>query len=183
MLEMLAISAGPAGACCAQAGRRNRRGVVSGAILRKLVAAQAARSGSHRQQQAGSHRRRLQAGKIVHHPLAQPLIPAHGRQGVQRLFQPQPRARHQVGFGLQHRVRIRKHLQRQQLLPLLTALRAAGQVPFQLMDLLVGQLCVGRRHDPLVCKFAIHLYVLPASTSHHPGPEHPHPLRGLPGAF
>jgi hypothetical protein len=36
-------------------------------------------------------------------------------------------------------------------------------VPLQLMHLFVGQLSVCRRHDPLVCKFTIHRYVLPAS--------------------
>ena len=83
--------------------RRARR-----AVLGKLVAAQRARTGSHHQQQTSRHRRSLQAGKIVPHPLAQPFIPAPGRQRVQRFLQLQPGARHQVGVRLHYRIALRQ---------------------------------------------------------------------------
>ena len=107
MLEMLATSAGcGAAGGCALARLRWQPTALRGvrrAALRILIAAQAARARADHQQQAGRHRRGLQAGKVVHQPLAQPLIPALGRQRVQRLFKPQPRARHQVRRRLHHR--------------------------------------------------------------------------------
>ncbi len=134
-----------------------------GAILRKLIAAQAAGSDSGNQQQARSHRRGLQTGNVVHHSLRQQFIPAHRRQRVQCLIQPKAAARYKVRSRLGYGKRIGQHLQRQQLLPLLAALSAVGQVPFKFVHLVVRQLPVSRCHNPFMCKFAIHIYVLPAS--------------------
>src|ERR1039458_4997709 len=53
-------------------------------------------------------------------------------------------------------MRIGQHLQRQQLFPLPVAVRTPRHVPLQLMGLFVGQLSIGPRHNPLVCKFTIH---------------------------
>ena len=141
-----------------QHGRRVRR-----PVLRKLIAAQASRPSSGHDQQAGCHGRGLQAGKTVDHSLAEPFIPAHRRQCVQRFFQFQARTRYQIGRRLRHRVRIGQNLERQNLIALRLAFWARGQVPVQLMDMFIRQLLISRRHNPLVCKFAIHLYVLPAS--------------------
>ena len=136
-------------------GRRCRGGV-RGAILRILIAAQAARSDPRHQQQAGGHGRGLQTGHVVLEPLGQPFIPAHRRQRVQRFIQPKTAAGYEVRSRLGHGKRIGQHLERQQLLPLLAAVRAVAQVTVELVHLVVGQLAVSRRHNPFMEKFAIH---------------------------
>ena len=60
-------------------------------------------------------------------------------------------------------MRIGQQLQRQQFLPFPMVVRTTRHMPLQLMRLLVGKLSISPRHNPLVCKFAIHRYVLPAS--------------------
>ncbi len=68
-LATLAISGWAAAGCGLYAGGRDGRrcrGGVRGAILRKLIAAQAACSDPRHQQQAGGHGRGLQTGHVVH---------------------------------------------------------------------------------------------------------------------
>ena len=70
------------------------------AALRKLVAAQAARAGAHHQQQAARPQARPAGWQSCSACAGQALIPALGRQRVERFLKPQPRARHQVGARL-----------------------------------------------------------------------------------
>ena len=128
-----------------------------------LIAAQHSRSGAGHQQKQRRNGRSLQAGKVVQDALAQTLIPAPGRQRVERFVEPQASAGDQIRIRLHDGMRIGQHLERQHLLALLLALGAASHMPLELVDLLVGQLPISRSDDPFVCKFAIHGYVLLAS--------------------
>ena len=148
-------------------GRRGRSGLcrclMRRPALRILIAAQNTRSGSGDQQEQRRRGRGLQAGKVVQDALAQLLIPALGRQRVERFVEAQAGAGDEIWIRLHDGMRIGEHFERQHLLPLLLALPAAGHMALELVHLLVGELPIRRRYDPFVCKFAIHSHVLLAS--------------------
>ena len=130
---------------------RLRVGRVGCAVLRVLVAAQNSGAGAGHQQQQRRHRRGLQAGKIVQNAFAKALVPAFGRQCVQRFVKAQARAGHQIRSRLRDRMRVGENFERQHLLALFPALRAAGHMPIQLVHQLVGQLAISCRHHPFMC--------------------------------
>ena len=129
---------------------------MSGAGLGKLIAAQAACAHADHQQEAGSGGGRLQAGKVVKQPLPKPLKPAFGGYRIEGFFKPHPRARNQVGRRIYQRIYRSQRLQGLQLLPLVATLVAAGQMPIELVNVLIGELPVSRQHDPFMGNFTIH---------------------------
>ena len=131
---------------------------MSRSILRVLVAAENAGAGARDQKEQRRNRRGLQAREVVQDALAEALIPALGRQRIERFVEAQARAGNQIRSRLRGRMRIGDRLERQHLLALLLAGRAARQMPLQLVRQLVGQLAVSRRDYPFVCKFAIHVF-------------------------
>ena len=149
MPEMPATLANSGNAAAAESGRRARRlrsCLMRRTALRILIAAQNTRSGAgdHEKQRRGG--RGLQAGKIVQNTLAQALIPALGRQRVERFIQTQAGAGNQIWIRLRDRMRIGEHFERQHQLPFLLALRATGHMALKLMHLLVRR---ARRRLPL----------------------------------
>ena len=140
----------PAGAAALRFGR------VGGAIQSVFVAAQNAGSRARDQQKQGCNRRGLQAGEVVQDALAETLIPALGRQRIERFVEAQARAGDQIGSRLRDGMRIGDQLELEHLLALLAAGGAVRQVPLQLVGQFVRQLAVRCRDDPFVCKFAIH---------------------------
>ena len=114
-----------AAGCTLQRGGRlgslcGSRGV-GGAILRILEAAEDAGAGAGHQQKHCGDGARLQAGKVVQDALAEPLIPALGRQRVQSFVEPKTGARDKIRTRLDDRMRIGENLERQDLLALFLA--------------------------------------------------------------
>jgi len=138
-------------------------GGAGGATLGVFVSAEDAGTGTGDQHEAGGDGRGVKDGEVVHHALAEPLIPALRRESVEGFLKAQAGARYEVSGGLDDGMRSGQHLEGQQLFALCMAVVATGHMPLQLVTLLIGQLAVRCRDDPFMCNFAIHSYVLPAS--------------------
>jgi hypothetical protein len=94
--------------------------------------------------------------------LAQPLIPARGRQRVEGLIEAEASAGNEIRTRLRDWVQLREHFDGDDLLALFLACRAIRNMMLEFMRLFVGQLPIRGGDQSFLCKFAIHGYVLPA---------------------
>ena len=95
-------------------------------VLRVFEAAKNAGAGAGNEQKQRCDGRSLQAGKVVQDALAQKLIPALGRQSVERFVEAQVSAGDKIRIRLDDGMRVGEHFERQNLLALLLALRAGA---------------------------------------------------------
>jgi hypothetical protein len=134
-------------------------------ILRVLEADERSGAGAGNEQKQRRDRRRLQAGEIVYHALAEDLIPTPGRQRIEGIVEAQVSAGDKIRVRFDDEMRVGEDSERQDLLAFFLALGAGNHVPLELVDLIVRQLSIRGRDDMFVCKFTIHGYVLIASKS------------------
>ena len=93
------------------------------AALRIFVATQNAGAGSCDDQKQQPRQGATAAGEVIQNALAQPLIPALGRQRVERFIEAKAGAGDEIRARLRDRVQIGEHLEGEDLFALLLATR------------------------------------------------------------